>query len=407
MTFTSSHSDLKQINRLAVINSIKKQPSLSRADIAKQTGLTKSTIGKIVQELIDEHWLQEEDAPTLLEGAGRRPTGLTLDDRVLTLLGAEIGVDFITVIACSITGEVRFHSNLPYQHNQLESSLNQLADILTHVWHLMHSMNHHILGLGISVPGMVRMPDEHVVVLPNLGWHNFNLIEMMRARFAQQHLPNFPITVINDANAAAMSEFTFGRSQSNRNPLVHITVGVGVGAGIVSANGLYRGHSGWAGEIGHSILQPIDGLSCACGQRGCVETLVSQRALSRTLNPEGTLLSVETMQRRLANGDVAVKAGLDQVGYYLGIVLRNVSNFLNPESIVIGGPMGQFEDALMNPTMASFQANSQGNLIRPSIRLCEFGPLASSLGAAAAILTKHLEPNDIPVHVSHQGLLRK
>ena len=407
MTFTSSHSDLKQINRLAVINLIKKQPSLSRADIAKHTGLTKSTIGKIVQELIDEHWLQEEDAPTLLEGAGRRPTGLTLDNRTLTLLGAEIGVDFITVIACSITGEVRFHSNLPYQHNQLESSLDQLADLLTHVWRMMHSMNHHVLGLGISVPGMVNMPNEHVAVLPNLGWQNFNLIELMRSRFTMQQLPLFPITIVNDANAAALSEFVFGRSQFNRNPLVHITVGVGVGAGITSENGLYRGTNGWAGEIGHSVLQPINGLPCACGQYGCVETLVSQRALSRALTSDSALLSIESMQRRLAQGDVAVKAGLDEVGYYLGIVLRNVANYLNPESIVIGGPMSQFEDALMKPAIASFQAHSKGNLILPNIRLCEFGQWASSLGAAAAILIKHLEPNGIPVHFSHQGLLRK
>lgn len=407
MTFTSSHSDLKQINRLAVINLIKKQPSLSRADIAKHTGLTKSTIGKIVQELIDERWLQEEDAPTMLEGAGRRPTGLTLDDRTWTLLGAEIGVDFITVIACSITGEVRFHSNLPYQHNQLESSLDQLADLLTHVWHMMHSMNHQVLGLGISVPGMVNMPDEHVAILPNLGWQNFNLIELMRTRFTMQQLPHFPITIVNDANAAALSEFVFGRSQFKRTPLVNITVGVGVGAGITSENGLYRGNNGWAGEIGHSVLQPMNGLPCACGQYGCIETLVSQRALSRTLNPNGALLSVETMQRRLAQGDVAVKAGLDEVGHYLGIVLRNVANYLNPESIVIGGPMSQFEDALMKPAIASFQAHSQGSLILPNIRLCEFGQLASPLGAAAAILIKHLEPNDIPVHFSHQGILRK
>lgn len=104
MNFTSNFSDLKQINRLAVINQIKKQPSLSRADIAKRTGLNKSTIGKIVQELLNEHWLEEEITPTSSENAGRPPTGLMLNNQVLTLMGAEIGVDYITVLACSITG---------------------------------------------------------------------------------------------------------------------------------------------------------------------------------------------------------------------------------------------------------------------------------------------------------------
>ena len=179
MAFTSNHSDLKQINRLAIINHIKKQPSISRSDLAKVTGLNKSTIGKIVQELLDESWLKE-DSPTPLEGAGRRPTGLTLNGEVLTLLGAELGVDYIAVVACSITGEIRFQSRLPYQHTNVETSVRQLADILCHTWKLMLSLNHHMLGLGVSVPGLVNALDGHVVDLPNIGWQNIDLIDMLQ-----------------------------------------------------------------------------------------------------------------------------------------------------------------------------------------------------------------------------------
>jgi predicted NBD/HSP70 family sugar kinase len=407
MAFTSNHTDLRHINRLAVINLVKKQPGFSRADIAKHTGLNKSTIGKIVQELLDEHWLSEDDAPTPLEGAGRRPTGLTLNGDVLTLLGAEIGVDFITVLACSITGELRFNATLPYTHTDIDASLDQLTDILAHAWQLMLGMNHQVLGLGISVPGMVNAVDEHVVDLPNLDWHDLDLIALLRERFTRRDMPTWPITVINDANAAALSEFVFGRSQFSRNPIVHLTMGVGVGAGIVSETGLYHGYNGWAGELGHSILQPIDGRLCACGQRGCVETLVSQRALSRAIVGDEPMLSIETMQRRLAQGDAQVKAGLDTVGHYLGIVLRNIANILNPETIVIGGPMSQFENDLIAPTLASFKAHTARNKILPNIRLCEFGQHASALGAAAAVLTKHVEPEGTPLHLRHQGLLRK
>ena len=406
MAFSSNHSDLRQINRLPIINHVKKQPNISRSDLAKRTGLNKSTIGKIVQELLDEHWLKE-DSPTPLEGAGRRPTGLTLNGEVLTLLGAEFGVDYIAVVACSITGEIRYQSRLPYQHNDVETSVNQLADILCHAWSLMLNQNHQILGLGVSVPGLVNSSDGYVVDLPNIGWQNLNLIAMLHERFAQNNMPEIPTTIVNDANAGALSEFVFGRSQYNRNPIIHLTVGIGVGAGIVSENGLYTGLNGWAGEIGHSTLQPFGGRLCACGQRGCVETLVSQRALSRELVGDAPILSIETMQNRLAHGDAQVKKGLETVGYFLGIVMRNLANILNPETIVIGGPMSQFEAALLTPTIASFTAHTQRNLMTPSIQMCEFGQNASPLGAAAAALMQYTEPSNTPTHISLQGLRRK
>ena len=387
MTFTSNHSDLKQINRLAVINLVKTHPGISRADLAKRTGLNKSTIGKLVQELLDEHWLQEDHTPTLLDGAGRRPTGLTLNGNVLALLGAEIGVDYITVLACSITGETLFNSTLPYLHGDMAASLDQLIELLAHAWRIMDTMQHQVLGLGIAVPGLVNALDEKIIDLPNLSWHDVSMADALRERFAARKMPNIPVTIINDANAAALSEVVFGHAQYRRSALVHLTIGIGVGAGIITEKGLYRGFNGWAGEIGHSILQPVNGRLCACGQHGCVETLVSQRALSQAVTDDEHLLSIDALQRRLAKDDDKVKQGLNTVGHYLGIVLRNVANILNPETIVIGGPMSQFGVHLIEPTIKSFKAHTGRNHIQPNIQLCEFGHNAAGLGAAAAILS--------------------
>ncbi|GHA70515.1 xylose repressor [Formosimonas limnophila] len=406
MAFTSNHSDLKQINRLAVINLVKTQPGISRADLAKRTGLNKSTIGKIVQELLDEHWLQEDHTPTPLNGAGRRPTGLTLNGHVLALLGAEIGVDYITVLACSITGETLFNATLPYQHGNMEASIDQLIELLEHAWRIMDTMNHEVLGLGIAVPGLVNALDEKIIALPNLNWHDVSMIQLLRERFVSKNLPTIPVTILNDANAAALSEFVFGHTQYRRSALVHLTLGIGVGAGIITEKGLYRGFNGWAGEIGHSILQPVNGLRCACGQYGCVETLVSQRALSHAVTGDRQMLSIDALQRRLAKDDEKVKQGLNAVGHYLGIVLRNVANILNPETIVLGGPMSQFGQHLIDPTIQSFKAHTGRNHILPNIQLCEFGHNAAALGAAAAILSQHVEPTGTPTHLTHQGLLR-
>lgn len=402
MAFTSNHTDLKQINRLAVINLVKTQPKISRADLAKRTGLNKSTIGKLVQELLDEHWLQEDHTPTPLDGAGRRPTGLMLNGNVLALLGAEIGVDYITVLACSITGETLFNSTLPYQHDDMHGSLDQLIELLKHAWQMMHNMKHEVLGLGIAVPGLVNAADEMIIDLPNLNWHNVAMTELLRERFISNQLPMIPITIINDANAAALSEFVFGHTQCRRSALVHLTIGIGLGAGIITEKGLYRGFNGWAGELGHSILQPVNGRLCVCGQNGCVETLVSQRALSHFVTGDEHMLSIDALHRRLAKNDAQVKQGLNNVGHYLGIVLRNIANILDPETIVIGGPMSSFAQHLLEPTLASFEQHTGLHHISPKIQLCEFGHNAAALGAAAAILSQHVEP----LQLSHQGLLR-
>lgn len=406
MSFSSSHSDLKQINRLAVINLVKTKPGISRADLAKRTGLNKSTIGKLVQDLIDDLWLAEEVTPTLLDGAGRRPTGLTLNGKVLALLGAEIGADYITVLACSINGEILFNTTVPFQHDDMNASLEQLVGLLKHAWEIMAENRHTVLGLGIALPGLINPLDEKVVVLPNINWQEVSIAELLRAKFAAKNMPDTPITIINDANAAALSEFVFGHTQYRRSPLIHLTMAVGVGAGIITEKGLYKGFNGWAGEIGHAILQPIDGLPCACGQHGCVETLVSQRALSRMVTQTDQLLSMDTLQRRLAQGDELVKSGLAQVGHFLGIVLRNVANILNPETIIIGGPMSQFGNHLLEPTLASFVKHSHQNHIQPHIKLCEFGHHAAALGAAAAVLSLHVEPLGTPLHLAQNGLLR-
>ncbi|TDR32742.1 ROK family protein [Hydromonas duriensis] len=406
MAFTSNHSDLKHINRLAVINLVKTQPGLSRASIAKQTGLNKSTIGKLVQDLLDEHWLEEENTPTPLDGAGRRPTGLKLKNKVLALIGAEIGVDFLTVLACTITGEILFNRTVPYVHIDTSDTLNQLTSLLDEAWGIMDDTGHHVLGLGVAVPGLVNATDEKIITLPNLNWHDLNLTASIEQHLHDKNRPPIPVSIINDANAAALSEFVFGHSQYRRHALIYFTIGVGFGAGIITDKGLYKGHDGCAGEIGHSTLQPIGGRQCACGQFGCVETLVSQRALSHAATDDNQILSIDNLQQRLAQGDEKVQQGLEQVAFFLGIVMRNIANILNPKTIVIGGPMSQFGNQLIHPAIESLKQHTGRNLGLPNVQLCEFGINAAALGAAAAVLNQLLEPIGTPTHLSHKGLMR-
>ncbi|MGL4767171.1 MAG: ROK family transcriptional regulator [Formosimonas sp.] len=405
MAFTSNHSDLKRINRLAIINLVKKQPSLSRVDLTEFTKLNKSTVSKLVQELILEKWIIEDDIPTSLEGAGRPPTGLSINGNVLALLGAEIGVDTLTVLACSITGDVLFNASLSYQHLSFEDTFTRLTDLLLNAAQVITINQHEILGIGVSTHGMVHFEQQSIILAPNLGWKNIPIRERMLARFADTPLADKPITIVNDCQAGALSEFVFGQMQHQRRPMVYVHLGIGVGAGIVTEHGLYHGDLGWAGEIGHSILQMTDGVLCGCGQRGCVETLVSQRALSRLAGSTG-VLPIAQLLRRHERGDLLVRDGLNAIAQYLGVVLRNMVNMINPRTIVIGGSMSQFGNALLEPTIDSLKQHTGHNYDIPNVQLCQFGEQAGALGAAGAALNQYIEPQSMPVHLVHTGLLR-
>jgi predicted NBD/HSP70 family sugar kinase len=405
MAFTSNHSDLKLINRLAVINLVKKQPGLSRVDLTEHTKLNKSTVSKLVQDLINEQWIIEDDTPTHIEGAGRRPTGLSINGNVLALLGAEIGVDTLTVLACSITGDILFNASLSHQNKSFEDTFTQLTELLLNAANIVILGKHEILGIGISTHGMVSFEEQTIVLAPNLGWKNVPIQARMMERFVGTPLTDKTITIVNDCHAGALSEFVFGLMQHQRRPMVYVFLGIGVGAGIVTEHGLYRGDLGWAGEIGHSILKMTEGILCGCGQYGCVETLVSQKALSRLAGSESTL-SITQLIHRYERGDPLVCNGLNEIAGYLGVVLRNIVNMINPRTIVIGGAMSRFGTALLDPTIESLKRHTGHNYAIPNVQLCQFGELAGALGAAGAALNRFIEPQGMPVNLVHTGLLR-
>lgn len=391
MSHSKKRTDSKTLNALSVINLVKMKPNISRSDIAKYTGLNKSTIGKLVQTLIDEHWLEECPAPIQLDGAGRRPIGLLLNNNVLALLGAEIGCDYITVLLTSITGNILFSTTKPFQHGEIEKSLEQLADLLQQAWSVVNQEKRQVLGLGVALPGLINKENERAVLLPNISWENVSVAERLRKVFHKKGMPSTPISIINDANAAGLAKFTFGSTQECREPLVYLTISVGIGAGIVGKSGLYCGYDGWAGEVGHSILQPIDGNLCLCGQTGCAETLISQRAFSNSIaNDTNQLLSIDELQEKLKSGDKKTQEEIAKIGWFLGILLRNIANTFNPKTIIIGGSMSQLGFDLLEPSLKSFYARTGGNHIHTNIQLCSDWQTIPSLGSAAMILEQNI-----------------
>ncbi|WNG38049.1 ROK family transcriptional regulator [Archangium violaceum] len=386
---TGNQSLIKRINSAAILRLVRQEAGLSRADLAKRSGLTKSTVSLLVQELIDEGWLCESEAP-VSNAVGRRPTPLQLDPSRLALIGAEIGVDYLNVVACNLQGKLLGSCQQPYSPSDLGSTLTALAGLVAQQDASLCAQGWRVLGISVGVPGTVDVHGHRVGMVPNLGWHHQDIEQPLCKALKRAGVRQSPVKVLNEANAAALSEYVFGTG-AQTNSLVYLSMGIGVGGGIVLGDRLHLGHDGTAGEVGHTVLQ-LDGPPCRCGSRGCAETFISQRAVS--LDITGTpdpVLPIDELARRVAGGDATAVAAARRAGRYLGMLMQNICNMLDPAVLVLGGPMVQLGPVFLDAARECFAGlQARYAFHTTEVRHCRFGINACAVGAAGAVLHEAL-----------------
>jgi predicted NBD/HSP70 family sugar kinase len=396
---------LKQLNRMAVVRQVGTQPGLSRAALAERLGLTKSTVSLLVRELIAEGWLCETALLSTGE-VGRRATPLHLDPGRLALLGAELGVDEARVVATNLLGE-RIETRVVSYEDAADpaSCIRLVALALVRLARRMDRAEggagravaaRRVLGVGIGLHGAV---DETVGLLrhaPHLGWRKVDVAALVRAQFAGSPLAGLPLAMQNEANVAALAEFEF-TGLAGTDPLVYLSIGYGVGAGVIVSDRLLTGLHGFAGEVGHAILQ-ADGPLCRCGRRGCADALIGLDALLGNTAPSHAAL--EQLFARAAGRDAATCAAAAAAGRQLGVLLNNLWAGFDPMAIVIGGPALGLGEHLLAPARAVLAAYAQAaELAPPAIRIARFGADAVAVGAAALVryrLTHPLDGKDLP-----------
>jgi predicted NBD/HSP70 family sugar kinase len=369
MKSTGDQQLLKRINRSHLLRLVRAQPGLSRAQLAGESGLTKSTVSLLVRELIEEHWLTEL-ATAAASGQGRPSTPLQVDANTRSLIGVDIAVGQIRVVGVSLLGEVLCASETPLRSHLPTQVCQQTAELVAQTYTELAVRGKLLSGVGVALPGAF---DERSGVLrfaPNLGWRNVDFVPSMTHALLAAGLPSVPVHIQNEADTGALSEYEFSREE-NRDALIYITCDVGVGAGIVLNDRLYTGAQGMAGEIGHSILQ-LDGPLCSCGRRGCAEAFLGARALK---------------QQRQQFG------GLDSAGRLLGMLMQNLWTSFNPGALVLGGA-----SCLQHPELVSMAQQtlndyaSSAGMTAPPVRMARYGLLASAVGAAALVLHQYLRP---------------
>jgi predicted NBD/HSP70 family sugar kinase len=377
---------LKQINRMALVRQLCSEPGLSRAALAETVGLTKSTVSLLVRELMDEGWLSESELVTT--GAlGRRATPLRIDDRRLALLGADLGISAARVVATDLLGNVLAERAVPYtEASDTASCIALMAAALLEITQADGALDGRtVLGLGIGLHGVV---DDATGVLhnaPHLGWRNVDVGSQMHAHFIGTTLENLPLFIQNEANVAALAELEFS-GQIGADPLIYLSINYGVGAGIIVNGRLLTGLYGFAGEVGHTILQQ-GGPPCSCGRRGCADALIGLQALMDEvygkLQPAGPA-QLERLFAQAEAGEPGACQVIEAAGRNLGVLLNNLWVAFDPMCIVIGGAALRLGERFIEPGRQVLLDYANATLLpAPTIRTPQFGANAIAIGGAA------------------------
>jgi predicted NBD/HSP70 family sugar kinase len=379
MQITADQHLLKDLNRMAIVRQLSAWPGQSRAALAEALQLTKSTVSALTRELITEGWLLEREVVATGE-VGRRPTPLFVDPGRLVLLGAELGVDGVTAVASSLTGDVLARVRSPLDAGRdARLALLRAARLLTQLHARLDTPAQRVIGIGIGLPGGVDEQRGHLHFAHNLGWRDLPVGGLLTEHLRSTPLQGVPLFVQNEADVAALGELEFAVNDSRPDPLIYLSLGVGVGAGVIVEDRLLTGAHGLAGEVGHMTLD-IDGPRCSCGRRGCAEALIGFRAMLGGSGHAGLPEVQQQLQSRHAEALEAVASA----GRHLGLLLGNLCAAYDPARIVLGGPAVEIGAPFLEHAFRTLEAQAAAaNVAPPLVTLARFGADAVAVGAAA------------------------
>jgi transcriptional regulator of PTS gene len=318
----------RDINHDVVLELIRARQPISRAELARLSGLQRSTVSNITDQLIAERWVCEGAVARLPRG--RRPTMLVLNDD-LVMLVADIRPRLSTVAVIDLNGRFLSRSQLPLTSDPARS----VAGIVN----IMKRMQDHLSaksfeGIGVSLPGRVDPRSQRLIFAPNLAWPDYDI------KGAIERETGLPVELDNAANACLLAETWFGRMDGIRNAVL-VTISEGIGTGILANGQMVSGFNGMAGEFGHMPLDP-DGLLCGCKAKGCWETVASSRAALRyyaETGPTGAHLEYHDLLRLADEGDARAVKALEKQAELIGKGLRLITAALSPEVILIAGDL--------------------------------------------------------------------
>ncbi|WP_030507681.1 ROK family transcriptional regulator [Microbispora rosea] len=419
MTQALRHDAMRARNLALVLGAVGARGSVTRAALAEMTGLTKTTVSKLVGDLIEGGLVVETGA--VRDGERGRPgVEIRVSGQHVAALGLEINVDYLAVCVVDLARTVRLRRTQAVDNRAAPpvDVIAQLADLASAVVDESVEKGLRVVGGVLAVPGPVDMASGVVHNAPNLGWRDVPLASLLRL--------SFPVRVENEANLAALGELWFG---SGLPDFLHVSGEIGIGAGLVVRGRLFRGAHGFAGELGHVVVSP-DGPPCRCGGRGCLEQYAGQDALLTAARAAASIRSatdappaaapgsaparsaparmphkevyesssssemllpaqqgVSWVLSRLREGDENVRAACERAAWALGVALSSAVNLVDPDAIVLGGiygPLFPWIGHMVADTLKDRLGQMRGAV--PPVVVSRLGAEAAALGAAGQVI---------------------
>jgi predicted NBD/HSP70 family sugar kinase/biotin operon repressor len=373
---------LRESNRLRVIQALQILGVTSRADVARRTGLSRSTVSTIVAALQAEGVVVDRDADgRAAAGGGRPPAPISLFPAAGLALGVDFGKRHLAVALADLSHELLAEEwrEMPDDYDAT-TGMGRAAELVELVLGATGADGERVLGVGMGLPGPVHRSGVvgSSAILP--GWAGTQAAERM------SDLIGLPVWLRNDADLGALAEATWGAGRG-ASAVVYLKLATGIGAGIVIDGRLFGGAGGTAGEIGHTSLDETGDI-CRCGSRGCLETYASGAAIAGLLSRSlGETLGPDDVMQRAVDGDPGCRRALADAGRHIGAAVADLCNLINPERIIVGGSMAVAGDVLLDPLREAVGLRAIPSAAEDvEIVLGELGERAELLGAVALVL---------------------
>lgn len=377
-----ARENIRAVNTRAVLSAIHRQGQVSRTDLAGQVGLSQAAVTEITAELVRSGLVFEARAGES-EAVGRKPILLQIDYDSATVLGVKITNHFVTSVLTNLRTEVVATHLEPMVDHRPETVLDAIYASVGALADQTGSAGP-LVAAAVTLPGIVDPGSDAHVYSALLGWHDVPIARLLEERLG------VPVLLDNDVNALAAAEASFGLGRLHDSFLV-VTLGRGVGLGIVMDGRVYRGPHGGAGEFGHITIDPA-GPACTCGKHGCLEAWLSDAALlaqAREVLPE--VADLDELTAMALAGNEAARDLFERAGTLLGRALSHLVNIFAPGLIILGGEGMRAFDLLIDPVRAEITVNSFGSLAdRLTISIETWGDDAWARGAAGLAASRYL-----------------